>query len=99
VWLEGLGKLKPIHLIRTRTCDLACSIVPQPTTLPCALLADCRMYSIQYSGIAKLFSLYLHTVGILFVAFPENTYKQQEFQVCKITAFLYISVRTLLLGY
>jgi hypothetical protein len=33
--LEGLGKLKKIHLIGTRTRDLpACSIVPQPTTLP-----------------------------------------------------------------
>jgi hypothetical protein len=35
VRLEGLGKLKKIHLIGTRTCDLpACSIVPQPTMLP-----------------------------------------------------------------
>jgi hypothetical protein len=34
VRLEGLGKLKKIHLIGTRTLDLpACSIVPQPTTL------------------------------------------------------------------
>jgi hypothetical protein len=34
VWLEGLCKLK-IHLIETQTRDLpACSIVPQPTTLP-----------------------------------------------------------------
>jgi hypothetical protein len=33
VRLEGLGKLKKIHLIGTRTRDLpACSIVPQPTT-------------------------------------------------------------------
>jgi hypothetical protein len=36
VRLEGLGKLKKkIHLIGTRNRDLpACSIVPQPTTLP-----------------------------------------------------------------
>jgi hypothetical protein len=35
VRLEGLGQLKKIHLIGTRTHDLpACSIVPQPTTLP-----------------------------------------------------------------
>jgi hypothetical protein len=36
VRLEGLGKLKKkIHVIGTRTHDLpACSIVPQPTTLP-----------------------------------------------------------------
>jgi hypothetical protein len=34
VRLEGLGKLKKIHLIGTRTRDLpACSIVPQPNTL------------------------------------------------------------------
>jgi hypothetical protein len=33
--LEGLDKLKTIHAIGTRTRDLpACSIVPQPTTLP-----------------------------------------------------------------
>jgi hypothetical protein len=33
--LEELGQLKKIHLIGTRTRDLpACSIVPQPTTLP-----------------------------------------------------------------
>jgi hypothetical protein len=32
---EGLGQLKKIHLIGTRTRDLqACNIVPQPTTLP-----------------------------------------------------------------
>jgi hypothetical protein len=35
VWLEGLDQLKKIHLIGTQTCDLpACSIVPQPITLP-----------------------------------------------------------------
>jgi hypothetical protein len=34
VRLEALGKLNKIHLIRTRTrVLLACSIVPQPTTL------------------------------------------------------------------
>jgi hypothetical protein len=33
--MEGLGQVKKIHLIATRTRDLlACSIVPQPTTLP-----------------------------------------------------------------
>jgi hypothetical protein len=37
VRLELLGKLKKIHVIGTRTCDLpACSIVPQPTTILCA---------------------------------------------------------------
>jgi hypothetical protein len=35
VWLEGLGKLKKSTSSGTRTRDLlACSIVPQPTTLP-----------------------------------------------------------------
>jgi hypothetical protein len=35
VRLEGLGQLKKIHLIGTRTRDLpASSIVPQPITLP-----------------------------------------------------------------
>jgi hypothetical protein len=39
VRLEELGQLKKIHLTGTRTRDLsACSIVPQPTTLPCAPL-------------------------------------------------------------
>jgi hypothetical protein len=38
VRLEGLPKLKKFNdLIRTGTCDLlACSIAPQPSTLPCA---------------------------------------------------------------
>jgi hypothetical protein len=35
VWLEGLGKLKKSTSSGIRTGDLpACSIVPQPTTLP-----------------------------------------------------------------
>jgi hypothetical protein len=35
VRLEGLGKLKKIHVIGTRSRDLpACSVEPQPTTLP-----------------------------------------------------------------
>jgi hypothetical protein len=39
VRLDGLGQLKKIHLIGTRTRDLpVCSIVPQPTTLPRAPL-------------------------------------------------------------
>jgi hypothetical protein len=42
VRLDGLGKLKKIHLIGTWTRDLpACSIVPQPTKLPCALIKTC----------------------------------------------------------
>jgi hypothetical protein len=40
VQLEGLGKLKKFNdLIQTRNHDLpACSIMPQPSMLPCALL-------------------------------------------------------------
>jgi hypothetical protein len=35
VQLEGLGEPKKIHLIGTLTCDLpACSVMPQPITLP-----------------------------------------------------------------
>jgi hypothetical protein len=43
VRLEGLGQLKKIHLVGTRTRDLpACSIVPQPTTLPRTVLKTVR---------------------------------------------------------
>jgi hypothetical protein len=35
VRMEGVGKLKIIRLVGTRTRDIpTCSIVPQPTTLP-----------------------------------------------------------------
>jgi hypothetical protein len=50
VRLEGLGQLKKkIHLIGTQTSDLpACSIVPQPNTLPRAPLMLSTMFiSIQ----------------------------------------------------
>jgi hypothetical protein len=41
VRLDGLGKLKNIHLNGTRTRDLsACSTLPQPTTLPRAPYID-----------------------------------------------------------
>jgi hypothetical protein len=43
VRVERLAKLKVIHLIGTRTRDLpACSIVPQPTTLPRTLDKNIR---------------------------------------------------------
>jgi hypothetical protein len=49
VRLEELGQLKKIHLIGTRTCDLpACSIVPQPTTLP---HAPSRVWSVNLEGV------------------------------------------------
>jgi hypothetical protein len=65
VRLEGLGQLKNIHLIGTRTRDLpACSIVPQPTKLPCmgnamtflkAGCVNCIMtLNIKYIGHARV---------------------------------------------
>jgi hypothetical protein len=58
VRLEGLGKLKKSTLSGTRTRDLpACSIMPQPTTLPRSLLAwepsswpDLKKYSTELSS-------------------------------------------------
>jgi hypothetical protein len=45
MWLEGLDKLKNINLIGIRTRNLpACSIVPQPTTLPLAPIAMVLSY-------------------------------------------------------
>jgi hypothetical protein len=44
MWLEGLGKLKKIHLIGTRKrILLACSIVPQRVTLLHAPLLAIQM--------------------------------------------------------
>jgi hypothetical protein len=49
VRLEGLGKMKKFTSSGTRTGDLpACSIVPQPATLPLALLF------ITLSGILQM---------------------------------------------
>jgi hypothetical protein len=50
--LEGLGKLKTIHLIGTRSRDLpVCSIVPQPTTLPRAPTKTGRLKIPEMSAI------------------------------------------------
>jgi hypothetical protein len=46
VRLEGLGQLKKKHLIGTRTRTFACSIVPQPTTLPRA--PQSNPYQLQF---------------------------------------------------
>jgi hypothetical protein len=55
VQLEGLGKLKNIDLIGTRSHDLpACSIVPQPTTVPHAAI---RIIMMLYHG--SLLDVYL----------------------------------------
>jgi hypothetical protein len=52
VRLEELGQLKKIHFIGTRTRDLsACSIVPQPTTLPSQI--ECIMRSAGRKRIKK----------------------------------------------
>jgi hypothetical protein len=43
--MEGLGKLKKTLLIGTRIRDLpACSILPQPTTLPRAPSVGARLF-------------------------------------------------------
>jgi hypothetical protein len=44
--VEGLSQLKIIHLIGPRTRDLpACSIVPQPTTLPRSIKFVANMHA------------------------------------------------------
>jgi hypothetical protein len=60
VRLEGLGKLKKVQLIGSRTRDLpACSIVPQPTTLPRALRRMVRLdYCFRYLLLGSLISGY-----------------------------------------
>jgi hypothetical protein len=67
VWLEGFGQLKKIHLIGTRTRDLpACSIVPQPTTLPRAptvipkgnLIQNLKGHDFKYKTINFLLFIY-----------------------------------------
>jgi hypothetical protein len=61
VWLEGLGRLKKIHLIETRTRDLpACSIVPQPTDI---IVVPCFMNSTNSTPV-----LFQKTVAISFMA-------------------------------
>jgi hypothetical protein len=49
VRLEGLGTLKKSTSFRTRTSDLpACSIVPQPTTLPRRVPVGLRIFSTSF---------------------------------------------------
>jgi hypothetical protein len=67
VRLEGLGQLKKIHLIGIRSRDLpACSIVPQPTTLPRAptgtpwgTKTPCQWYR-RYLGYFQHFHLNIY---------------------------------------
>jgi hypothetical protein len=65
VRLEGLGQLKIIHLIEIRTRDLpACSIVPQPTTIPRASVCHINLRNINAevkNGEAILTALHLHS--------------------------------------
>jgi hypothetical protein len=51
VRLEGLGKLKKIHLIATRSRHLAaCSIVPQATTLsPLIICYNAKLSALLYT--------------------------------------------------
>jgi hypothetical protein len=63
MWLEGLGKLKKIHFIGTRTRDLpARSIVPQPTTLqrtPYKLVLTLKiiLFEVELLSFISYFSL------------------------------------------
>jgi hypothetical protein len=63
VRLEGLGKLRKVHLIRIRSHELpACSIVLQPTTLPRApFLSDI----FQYCQNLQVFKTRKTTIKIL----------------------------------
>jgi hypothetical protein len=58
VRLEGLGQLKKkIHLIGTRTRDLpACSIVPEPTTLPRA--PQLYLYKIEINEMTTVRNIF-----------------------------------------
>jgi hypothetical protein len=62
VRLEGLGQLKKIHIIGTRTCDLlTCRIVPHPTTLSRAPLILCTFINIlKYIKFKEHFTLMFH---------------------------------------
>jgi hypothetical protein len=78
VRLEGLGQLKKIHLIRTRTRDLqACSIVPQPTMLPRAppphgnsMIYLFLMYSMAQSVALNDWTTVSNELNGLFLASP-----------------------------
>jgi hypothetical protein len=57
--LEGLGKLKETHLIGIRTRNFpACSIVPQPTTLPRALKKIVNKNKTTFYAKYKRFSFF-----------------------------------------
>jgi hypothetical protein len=65
MWLEGLGELKKFSdLIRTQTCDLlACSIVSQPTTLPCApkisvIQIECCARLVVHRDVFRVYSIF-----------------------------------------
>jgi hypothetical protein len=78
VRLEGLGILKKIHLIVTRTRDLqACSIVPQPTTLPRTRLFQPLYYIILKHCSVSAVSVYFHYVD-LFLLKPRHVSVLQE---------------------
>jgi hypothetical protein len=62
VRLEGFGKLKKMHLIGTRTGDLpACSLVPQPTSLPRAPCYKSKCF------IFRPHSLFTHFVWLTYL--------------------------------
>jgi hypothetical protein len=86
VRLEVLGKLKKSnHLIGIRTRDLtACSIVPQPTTLPAETL-------INELSILSIFSFCLPTLS--YSAFSLCSGSQKTIQgIMLLTIYIYISM-------
>jgi hypothetical protein len=81
VRLEGLGKLKNIHLIGTRSHDLrACSIVPQPPMLPCAPMPFSIECKILQTGLVSFFLVY-HS-GLLYMNFKFLKEGKQENNSC-----------------
>jgi hypothetical protein len=79
---EGLGQLKEIDLIETRARDLpACSIVPQPTTLPRAphwfdILCHTVMPNRNNLGFDKLYKL--HPLVDKLIQISEERVKKRE---------------------
>jgi hypothetical protein len=55
VRLEGLRKLKNLNGLGNRIHDLpACSIVPQPTTLPRVYCDNCQLYNNVYNTAVRI---------------------------------------------
>jgi hypothetical protein len=75
VRLEGLGKLKKIHPIGIRFRDLpACSMVPQPTTVPRAPKYEYLLYNYIYlTGTYQVYeTLSDHRANFIIVTHSSN---------------------------